>query len=120
MVRPMDKFESLLELQNGVWKNVENLNKMLDIIQGLKAAAVWDQVEPVIINRDDLASYMANRIQVYFNLYYPELVKDIPEEYYVIAVTRFFCVLYEELNDIKYNRADERTMKSYPFLFKKD
>ncbi len=120
MVRPMDKIQSLLELRNGIQENLDNLDKMLSIVQGLQAIAVWDQVEPVIINRDDLASYMANRIQEYFNLFYPMLVKDIPEEYYIIAVTRFFCMLYEELNDIKYNRADERTMKSYPFLFKKD
>ena len=120
MVRPMDKLESLLELQKGILKDLDSLNKMLDIVKSLKVAAIWDQVEPVVINRDDLACYMANRIQEYFNLYYPELAKDIPEEYYIIAVTRFFCMLYEELNDIKYNRASERTMKSYPFLFKKD
>ena len=120
MVRPMDKLELLLELQKGILKDLDSLNKMLDIVKSLKVAAIWDQVEPVVINRDDLACYMANRIQEYFNLYYPELAKDIPEEYYIIAVTRFFCMLYEELNDIKYNRAGERTMKSYPFLFKKD
>lgn len=120
MVRPMDKLESLLELQKGIVKDLDSLNKMLDIVKSLKVAVIWDQVEPVVINRDDLAYYMANRIQEYFNLYYPELVKDIPEEYYIIAVTRFFCMLYEELNDIKFNRADERTVKSYPFLFKND
>ena len=100
MVRPMDKLESLLELQKGIQENLDSLNKMLDIVKSLKVAAIWDQVEPVVINRDDLACYMANRIQEYFNLYYPELAKDIPEEYYIIAVNRFFCILYVELSYI--------------------